>query len=786
MRQRSGWSSGSGASPRSPRSSFSAASLPSRSRSPTRRPCTSRRSSSSASSTWEPGGRSTRTRPSSSPRGCARAPSAWSRASARARRSPARTSSATCSTRPATRSGRSRSWQPSWSPGRSWRCWAGRPRVRSFSRGSVGGVNRLAHETSPYLLQHADNPVDWFPWGEEAFARAREEDRPLLLSVGSAACHWCHVMEHESFEDEATAAVMNEHFVSVKVDREERPDVDGLYMDAVVSMTGHGGWPLTVFLTPEGKPFYGGTYFPPEPRFNMPAFTQVLEAVAEAYRGRRGDVERQADVLGDAIRQASERPPSGEPLTSELLALAVSGLRGQFDPVHGGFGGAPKFPPASTLEFLLRTRRDDALEMVVKTLDEMAAGGMYDVVGGGFHRYSVDERWLVPHFEKMLYDNALLAAAYLHAWAVTGETRFRRVVEETLDYLVREMRLPDGGFASAQDADTDGVEGLTYTWTPGEIADVIGEERQDWLQPFEHDRLILRADIPKEAKEKLLAARARRKQPERDDKALTGWNGLALSAFAEAGRALAREDYVDVARALGEFLLGPLSTPSGGLYRTYRDGVAKIDGYLEDYANVANGLLELHWATGDIRWLQESRRLAGLMVDRFADPERGGFFVSPAEGDGLVARRKEFDDHPTPSGNSMAAFVLLRLARIYGDAEFERAAVGVFRLARPYLERAPQAVGHLLCALHLHFSPRREIAVVGDSEELRRAALAGYRPSTVFAFSAEPTERVPLLAGKDLVDGKPAAYVCASFACQRPVTDPGELERVAAASPVAL
>jgi uncharacterized protein len=642
-------------------------------------------------------------------------------------------------------------------------------------------VNRLAAETSPYLLQHADNPVEWYPWGEEAFGRARAEDKPILLSVGYSACHWCHVMEHESFEDEDTARLMNERFVCIKVDREERPDVDGLYMEAVVSLTGHGGWPMTVFLTPDRKPFFGGTYYPPEPRFNMPSFQQVLLAVSEAYRSRRGQLEQVADQIVEAIRQGSERRPSNEPLTSELLVRAVSELRAQFDPVHGGFGGAPKFPASSTLEFLLRTERDDALEMVVKTLDEMAAGGMYDVVGGGFHRYSVDELWLVPHFEKMLYDNALLAATYLHAWLVTGAPRFRTVVEETLDYLVRELRLPDGGFASAQDADTDGVEGLTYTWTPEEVAAVLGEEHPEWLQPFEHGRFVVRGEVPADGKRSLLAVRAKRVQPERDDKVLTAWNGLALGALAEAGRALGREDYLDVARSLGEFLLGPLSERSGRLYRTYREGVAKIDAYLEDYVNVANGLLELHWATGDLRWLDESRRLADLAVELFADSERGGFFVDPAND--LVARRKEFDDHPTPSGNSMAAFVLLRLARIYGDAELERRAVGVFRLARAYIERAPSAVGHLLCALAVHFSPPREIAVVGRSDELRAAVLTGFQPNTVFAFADEPTDAVPLLAGKELVDGKPAAYVCSNFACQRPVTDPRELEPAAPASP---
>ena len=640
-------------------------------------------------------------------------------------------------------------------------------------------MNRLAAETSPYLLQHAANPVDWYPWGEEAFARAREEDRPVLLSVGYAACHWCHVMEHESFEDDGTARLMNEHFVSVKVDREERPDVDGLYMDAVVAMTGHGGWPMTVFLTPDGRPFYGGTYFPPEPRHGMPSFAQVLQAVTEAYRMRRHELEQQADVLVDAIRQASEQPPSGEPLTSGLLSGVVPALRRSFDPQDGGFGPAPKFPAASTIELLLRLHAangdDDALGMARLTLDRMAAGGMYDLLGGGFHRYSVDAHWLVPHFEKMLYDNALLASAYLHAWVVTGEERYRRVTTETLDYLLRELRLPEGGLASAQDADTEGVEGLTFTWTEDEVEAVLGEPHRDWLLPFEHGRFVLRGELPEEASAALLAARGQRPQPLRDDKALAAWNGLALAALADAGSRLGRREYVEAAVEVAEFLLGPLSDERGRLLRSYRAGEARIAAYLEDYANVVNGLVELSWATGELRWLEEARRLAGLLVELFADPSRGGFYVDAPDGDGLVARRKEFDDHPTPAGNSMAAFVLLRLARIYGDAELERQAIGVFRLAHSLMERAPAAVSHLLCALDLHFSPSQEIAVVGDSEELRRASLTGYRPNAVFAFSPEPTDAVPLLAGKSLLEDEPAAYVCERFACQRPVTTPGEL-----------
>jgi uncharacterized protein len=633
-------------------------------------------------------------------------------------------------------------------------------------------VNRLAEETSPYLLQHADNPVDWYPWGAEALERARAEDKPILLSVGYAACHWCHVMEHESFEDEETARLMNERFVCVKVDREERPDVDGLYMEAVVSLTGHGGWPMTVFLTPEGKPFWGGTYFPPEPRFNMPSFQQILLAISEAYATRRDELERAAGQLVEAIQSGAERPPSTEPLTSALLTHAVSALRAQFDPGHGGFGPAPKFPPASALELLLRTGRDDALDMVRVTLDGMAAGGMYDVVGGGFHRYSVEETWLVPHFEKMLYDNALLASVYLHAWVVLGDERYRRIAEETLDYMVRELRLPEGGFASAQDADTGGVEGLTYTWTPEEIGEVLGEDHPEWLQPFE-GRGIIRGDIPAEARQKLFEERHRREQPLRDDKIVTAWNGLALAAFAEAGWRLERPDYLGVAVSLARFLRETMTGEDGRLLRTYRGGVAKIDAYLEDYANVANGLIELHWATGDLHWLEEARLVAAQAQD-FADPKHGGFFVGDH---GLVARRKEFDDHPSPSGNSMLAFVLLRLARIWGDDDLERAAVAVFRLARPFMERAPAAVPHLLSALDLHLSPPREIAVVGESEELRQTVLADFQPNTVFAFSAEPTDRVPLLAGKGLVDGKPAAYVCERFACQAPVTSAEELRR---------
>jgi uncharacterized protein len=630
-------------------------------------------------------------------------------------------------------------------------------------------VNRLGSETSPYLLQHAENPVDWYAWGEEALTRAREEDKPILLSVGYAACHWCHVMAHESFEDPDTAALMNERFVNVKVDREERPDVDGIYMDAVAAMTGHGGWPLTVFLTPAGEPFLGGTYFPPEPRHGLPSFREVLLAVSDLYRERRDDVARRSETMLEALRQAASAPPSSEPLTESLLFHAVRRLGELHDPEWGGFGRAPKFPPASALELLLRRQEG---ELATSTLDGMAAGGMYDLVGGGFHRYSVDDRWLVPHFEKMLYDNALLVPAYVHGWLVTGTDRYREVVEETVAYMLRELRLEDGGFASSQDADTDGVEGLTYTWAPGEGAP------EELFEPFEDGRFVLRGELEPETRARLLAIRAERPQPGRDDKAIASWNGLALAALAEAGRRLGRGDWVGEARSLGEFLLGPLSDERGRLWRSLRAGRPSGAGFLDDYANVAHGLYELHVATGELRWLEQARRLALLAVELFADEERGGFFLAPAEGEQLVARKKDLIDHPIPSGNSMLAYVLLRLARIYGDDELEQRAVGVLRLLGESLGRAPTELAWALNALDLYLATPREIAVAGPADsEVARAALEPYEPNAVVAFG--PAEGVPLLEGKDYVDGKPAVYVCERFACRRPVTEPAELGAMA-------
>jgi uncharacterized protein YyaL (SSP411 family) len=629
-------------------------------------------------------------------------------------------------------------------------------------------VNSLAAETSPYLLQHADNPVDWQAWGDAALSRARDEDKPVLLSIGYSACHWCHVMAHESFEDTATAAVMNEHFVNVKVDREERPDLDAIYMDAVLAMTGSGGWPMTVFLTPAGEPFYGGTYYPPEPRHGLPSFRQVLESVAEAWRERRDDVSRASSQLVDAVRSSSQVRPSSDPLTSSVLAEAERAIGRTFEPAFGGFGRAPKFPPASTLEFLLRRGGEQAHAMAEKTLDGMAAGGMYDLVGGGFHRYSVDDRWLVPHFEKMLYDNALLVPAYLHGWQALGRERWREVVEETCDYLLRELALPDGGFASAQDADTDGVEGLTFTWTTDEGVPA------DLLQPFEHGRSIIRGVVPPGLRARLLEERSRRPQPARDDKAIASWNGLAVAALAEAGRRLRRRDWIDAAARGAAFVLEALSGADGRLLRSWREGRTSGAGYLDDYANVAHGMLELHVATGDLRWLHEARRLAERAIELFADDERGGFYLTPADGEQLIVRTKPLDDNPTPSGNSMLAHVLLRLGRLWGDDELERRAVSVLRLVAPALTRTPGAFSWALCGLDLYLAAPRELAITGPVDSpVAEAALDRWQPTTVVAVG--PSDDVPLLAGKGLVGGKPAVYACERFACQAPVTDPATL-----------
>ncbi|HEY3765857.1 MAG TPA: thioredoxin domain-containing protein, partial [Gaiellales bacterium] len=650
-----------------------------------------------------------------------------------------------------------------------------------------------------------ENPVEWYPWGEEALERARAEDRPILLSIGYSACHWCHVMAHESFEDAETAALMNRLYVNVKVDREERPDLDAVYMQAVVGMTGRGGWPMTVFLTPAGEPFLGGTYYPPEPRYGMPSFRQLLVAVDRAWSEQRGEVERVGGNVRDALRAAADMAPSAEPLGEDVLAAAVPGLRTAFDPGFGGFGGAPKFPPACAVGFLLReharTGDAEALEMATRTLDGMALGGMHDLVGGGFHRYSVDAFWLVPHFEKMLYDNALLATAYLEAHAVTGDPAYARVAGDTLDFMLRELRLPEGGFASALDADTDGVEGTTYVWTPAQLSEALDEPQATTAAEyfriteagnFEGGTTILRGhgEPPPDIdaiRAALLERRLRRPQPGRDDKAIACWNGLALAALAQGGWRLRRPDLLEAARDCARFLLGPMTGAGGRLLRTYRGGSARIPAYLDDHAAVCNGLLELALATGEPEWLAPARRLADEAIARFADNRRGGFFQSAADAEQLVAPHKELDDNPTPSGNSLLAHALVRLARIYAEPQLETHAVAAMQLAADGMRQAPHGFGQMLSALDLHLSAPREVAVVGPiadeaTRELADAVRDGFHPTAVYAFGdGADAGGIPLLEGRGTVGGAAAAYLCERFACLAPITDPAAARAAMAA-----
>jgi uncharacterized protein YyaL (SSP411 family) len=631
-------------------------------------------------------------------------------------------------------------------------------------------VNRLAQETSPYLLAHADNPVDWYPWGEEAFATARQQDKPVFLSVGYSACHWCHVMERESFSAPAIAEQMNESFVNVKVDREERPDVDALYLDAAVVLNGSAGWPLSVFLMPDGRPFWAATYIPPEPRQGLRGFREIMSTISSVWRDQRDALESSCKQLTDRLRTLAEQKPVDAPVDDGLLTEAIETLTYGFDWEWGGWGRAPKFPPAPTLEFLFRR---GVPRMPEKTLDAMAAGGMYDLVGGGFHRYSTDRSWLVPHFEKMLYDNAQLAVSYLHGFQLTGKPRYREVVEETLGYVLRELALPGGGFASSQDADTEGREGLSFTFTRADgVPDAM-------LHAFEGGRFIVRGELDPATRARLFELRETRAKPARDDKAIASWNGLALAALAECARVLGRGEWLDAARALGEFLLGPLSGADGRLHRTWREGVAKGTGFLEDYADVANGLLELHAATGELRWLEEAHRLGRLAIDLFSDAENGGFFQTPVDGEELIIRKKAFDDAPAPSGNSMLAYVLLRLARLYGGSDLEELALSVLRLERAGLQHAPTSFGWGLVAADLYLAQDREIAIVGPPDaDVARAVLSRFDPHAVIAFG--PSDEVPLLQGKTLVDGKPAVYVCERFTCQAPVTEVRDLPDVPA------
>ena len=647
-------------------------------------------------------------------------------------------------------------------------------------------ANRLAAESSPYLLQHKDNPVDWYPWGEEAINRARAEDRPLLVSIGYSACHWCHVMAHESFEDPDIAAIMNERFVCVKVDREERPDVDAICMEACQAMTGHGGWPLNAFLTPEGVPFYAGTYFPPESRHGLPSWRMVLDGVAEAWANRREEILEQSGRLVQALGASTRIEPSSEPIRGELIDQALASLRASYDRTNGGFGGAPKFPPASVIELLLaRGER----EMSLGTLWGMARGGIYDQIGGGFARYSVDATWTVPHFEKMLYDNALLARAYLHGFQVSGEARFRRVCCETIDWALREMQGPEGGFCSALDADSEGVEGKFYLWTDAEIRDALGSDSLadtalDYFRPRPFERgLVLEGrgpepapDVLAEIQRRLLSVRSSRVRPGLDDKRLTSWNALMVSALAEAGAALERPEYVEAAVRCASFVLSDLRDADGHLLRTWKDGRGRLPAYLEDHAYLLEAFVGLYEATGDPRWFGEAVVLAEAMIARFEDPQRGGFFTTASDQAALAARRKDLEDTPIPSGNSAAAFGLLRLGLLAGDASYERHALGVLRLLFPIAARHPQAFGHLLQAADFYLAPVKEVAIVGppaDAGELLRVVRGAYRPHLVLAAGA--ADGVPLLQGREPVDGHAAAYVCEHFVCQAPVTTPQEL-----------
>jgi uncharacterized protein YyaL (SSP411 family) len=646
-------------------------------------------------------------------------------------------------------------------------------------------ANRLAEETSPYLLQHRDNPVDWYPWGAEALARARELDRPILLSVGYSACHWCHVMERESFEDAETAAYMNAHFVNIKVDREERPDVDALYMEAVQAISGQGGWPMTVFCDPDGVPFFGGTYFPPDEGRGMPSFRMVMEAVLDAYENRREELRERAPGVRARLAAVGAVEPSGEAPDAGLLETAIAALGEATDMELGGFRGAPKFPPSSALELLLAQGVEEPVE---RTLDAMMAGGIHDQIGGGFARYSVDARWLVPHFEKMLYDNALLAGAYLHGWQALGHERYRRVCERTLDWALREMRGPEGGFYSALDADSEGEEGRFYVWRPDEIKAVLGENAKavaDFYGVSEagnfEGRSILHlaggvaAPEPAgldSARQVLYEARAKRVRPGLDDKRLTAWNALMLGALAEAGAALGREDYLEAARGCAEFVLRDLRDDAGYLLRTYKDGEGRLNAYLEDHAFLLEALLTLYEATFEQHWFVEARNLADAMIARFGDPERGGFYSTSDDHEALIARRKEIGDHPIPSGNSAAALGLLRLEALTGERSYGEQAESVLRLFAKAAPRQPDAFAHMMRALDFQLAPTKEVALIGnDLTELSTVVRSGYHPHLVLAGGPEDSNTPPLLSDRPAVDGKPTAYVCESFSCRAPTTD---------------
>ncbi|MFH1680279.1 MAG: thioredoxin domain-containing protein [Candidatus Eisenbacteria bacterium] len=672
--------------------------------------------------------------------------------------------------------------------------------------------NRLEGASSPYLLQHKENPVDWHTWGPEALERARGEDKPIFLSIGYSACHWCHVMERESFEDRETARILNEHFVSIKVDREERPDLDSIYMEAVQAMTGSGGWPMSVFLTPGAKPFFGGTYFPPEDRYGMPSFRRVLLAAAEAFRERRAEIEGQASRLAGRIGRAPVLH-GGAGVDRSVSDRAGARLAEEFDEANGGFGGAPKFPQPMNLDFLLRRSRRtgdrEALRRAVFTLDRMARGGSHDHVGGGFHRYSTDPRWLVPHFEKMLYDNALLARLYLNAYQHTGRPLFREVARGVLDYVLREMTGARGGFYSSEDADSEGGEGRFFTWTPDEIRRALGEEEGNLFSLAygatkgghlegrsipnrlgDSEELALRAGIPRaeletvlrRGRERLFSEREGRIRPGRDEKVLAGWNGLMLAAFAEAARVLDDPRYLEAAERNASFIEEALMK-DGRLLRVWKDGAGSSPlGFLEDHAFLGEGLLALYQTGFDERWFRLARTLGDAILERFSDREEGGFHDTGTEHEALVARPKGVQDNAVPSGNAAAARLLLLLAAYTGEERYASPARRAVASMQELMERHPSAFGHWLGSLELLLSPPREVAIVGgrespDTGALLLAAFGAYNPNQVVALR-DPREKessVPLLEGKPMVDGAASAYVCRSFTCQAPITNPEKL-----------
>ncbi|MFL5676077.1 MAG: thioredoxin domain-containing protein [Chloroflexota bacterium] len=684
--------------------------------------------------------------------------------------------------------------------------------------------NRLAGETSPYLLQHANNPVDWYPWGPDALAAATLLDRPIFLSIGYAACHWCHVMERESFENDATARYLNSHFVSIKVDREERPDLDQVYMAAVQSMTGGGGWPMSVFLTPTGRPFYGGTYFPDEPRHGMPSFRQVLEGVDRAWREQRPEVEAAGSRLVAGLVEQARLEAGSEGPTRELLDGATAAIAAAFDATNGGWGRAPKFPQPMTIEYLLRrhvaTGDPAPLLIARRSLDAMADGGLRDQLGGGFHRYSTDARWLVPHFEQMLYDNAQLARVYVHAWALTGEPRYRAVATGTLDYMIRELTTDDGAFAASQDADTDGIEGLTFTWRAAEIREVLGDDSRlfeaaygvtdegNWegvtilSRVVDDERLAESFDLTVEdvadrltsGRERLLRRRTERPQPARDGKALAAWNGLAIGAFADAAVAFASSDpegaarYQAAAQRAADTIRGGLLAPDGSLGRSWKDGRATGRGVLEDYTHLADGFLSLYETSFDEESFEISRRMMDRVLEHFADPG-GGFFDTADDHERLVTRPKDVQDNAVPSGNAMATHVLLRLAAWTGEARYRNAAERAMRVVVPFVERYATGFAQWLSAMDLALAPVVEVAIVGAPDDSSTRALLGevrrgFRPNQVVAVAADPAgSRMPLLQDRIALDGRPTAYVCRNFACRLPVTDPAALrEELAAAA----